>query len=184
MAETQRMGAAELAALRAHRCTSEQALALFDSLPAVPFAEIATGRWTGDELDTGHALAGVLVASGWYGKQFDDADTVHPLLFAVEGVVFPVDPRRVPLGLAGRLPMAGVRASKKVLGYLRFAFQTRRPTARLRNVEYRGVVSAAMIYDHLPIVDHFRRVDERTLLGVMDMRGMTEPYFFILQQDT
>ncbi|MFI6998506.1 DUF4334 domain-containing protein [Nocardia sp. NPDC050175] len=183
MAETKGTGAAELAALRAHRCTAEQALALFDSLPAVPFAEITTGRWRGDELDTGHALAGVLVASGWYGKQFDDADTVHPLLFAADGVVFPVDPRRVPLGLAGRIPMAGVRASKKALGYLRFAFQTHRPTARLRNVEYRGVVSAAMIYDHLPIVDHFRRVDERTLLGVMDMRGMSEPYFFILQQD-
>ncbi|WP_433655968.1 DUF4334 domain-containing protein [Nocardia sp. CA-128927] len=184
MGQTKGSGAAELAALRAGRCTTEQALALYDSLPAVPSAEITTGRWQGDELDTGHQLAGVLVASGWYGKQFDDADTVHPLLFAVDGVVFPVDPRRVPLGLAGRIPMAGVRASKKALGYLRFAFRTHRPTARLRNVEYRGVVSAAMIYDHLPIIDHFRRVDERTLLGVMDMRGMTEPYFFILTQDT
>ncbi|WP_405165370.1 DUF4334 domain-containing protein [Nocardia sp. NBC_01499] len=183
MAETKGTGAAELAALRAHRCTPEQASALFDSLPEVPFAEITTGRWRGDELDTGHPFAGVLVASGWYGKQFDDADTVHPLLFAADGVVFPVDPRRVPLGLAGKVPMAGVRVAKKLLGYLRFAFQTHRPTARLRNIEYRGVVSAAMIYDHLPIVDHFRRVDERTLLGVMDMRGLTEPYFFILQQD-
>lgn len=184
MVETSGSGAAELAALRARRCTAEQALALFDSLPAVPVAEITTGRWRGDELDTGHPFAGVLVASGWYGKQFDGPDTVHPLLFAVDGDVFPVDPRRVPLGLAGRIPMAGVRASKKALGYLRFAFQTQRPTARLRNVEYRGVVSAAMIYDQLPIIDHFRRVDEQTLLGVMDMRGLAEPYVFILRQDT
>ncbi|MFF3223557.1 DUF4334 domain-containing protein [Nocardia suismassiliense] len=184
MVDTNGTAAAELAALRAHRCTPEQASALFDSLPAVSFDEITTGRWQGDELDTGHPFAGVLVASGWYGKQFDDPDTVHPLLFAADGVVFPVDPRRVPLGLAGRVPMAGVRAGKKMLGYLRFAFQTHRPTARLRNVEYRGVLSAAMIYDHLPIIDHFRRVDAHTLLGVMDMRGLAEPYFFILRQES
>ncbi|WP_378731694.1 DUF4334 domain-containing protein [Nocardia brasiliensis] len=182
MAENTGAGGAELAALRAQRCTPEQALALFDSLPAVLLDEITTGRWQGDELDTGHPFAGVLVASGWYGKQFDDAETVHPLLFAADGVVFPVDPRRVPLGLAGRVPLAGVKAGKKILGYLRFAFQTHRPTARLRNVEYRGVLSAAMIYDNLAIIDHFRRVDEHTLLGVMDMRGLTEPYFFILHQ--
>ena len=42
-----------------------------------------------------------------------------------------------------------------------------------------GKVSAAMIYDHLPIIDIFRRVDEDTLLGVMDMRGLADPYFFI-----
>jgi hypothetical protein len=40
-----------------------------------------------------------------------------------------------------------------------------------------------MIYDHLPIIDIFRRVDEDTLLGVMDMRGLADPYFFILRRD-
>jgi len=33
---------------------------------------------------------------------------------------------------------------------------TRRPRARLRPVEYRGVTSAAMSYDQLPIIDVFR----------------------------
>ncbi|MFQ6330575.1 DUF4334 domain-containing protein [Nocardia sp. CWNU-33] len=187
MAETRTAapGTAELAALQAGGCTPQQAWELFDRLPGVPTAEITTGRWRGEELDTRHPFAGVLVASGWYGKQFDTADAVHPLLFADEtGTVFPVDPRRVPLGLAGRVPLVGVRMARKSLRVIGSVLRTRTPAARLRDIEYRGVLSAGMIYDHLPIIDHFRRVDERTLLGVMDLRGMTEPYFFVLRRET
>ncbi|MEU8899756.1 DUF4334 domain-containing protein [Nocardia sp. NPDC048505] len=172
----------ELKELLSSGCTPEQAWALFDRLPAAPVAEVTTGRWRGEELDTGHPWAGVLVESGWYGKQFDDADTVHPLLFAdPAGTVFAVDPRRVPLGLAGQVPLPAIRALRKTLRYTGFALRTGKPTARLRDVGYRGVVSAAMVYDHLPIIDHFRRVDAHTLLGVMDLRGLTEPYFFVLR---
>ena len=39
-----------------------------------------------------------------------------------------------------------------------------------------------MSYDHLPIIDLFRRVDERTLLGCMDLRG-APPYFFVLEAE-
>ena len=41
---------------------------------------------------------------------------------------------------------------------------THHPQARLRVVEHRGVSSAAMLYDHLPIIDVFRRLDAHTLL--------------------
>lgn len=164
-------------------CTAEQAWELFDRLPAARVAEVTGARWRGEELDTGHRFAGVLVASGWYGKQFDDPESVHPLLFADEsGSVFAVDPRRVPLGLAGKVPLAGVRTVRKLLPVLGPVIRTRRPAARLRDIEYRGVLSAAMVYDQLPIIDHFRRVDIDTLLGVMDMRGMGEPYFFVLRR--
>ena len=40
-----------------------------------------------------------------------------------------------------------------------------------------------MIYDDQPIVDVFRRIDDDTLLGVMDLRGMPEPFFFVLERD-
>ncbi|MFX0576551.1 DUF4334 domain-containing protein [Nocardia nepalensis] len=176
-------GAAELAELLGGGCTAEQAWDLFDRLPAARVAEVTVGRWRGAELDTGHPFAGVLVASGWYGKQFDDPESVHPLLFAdASGNVFAVDPRRVPLGLAGKVPLAGVQAARTLLPVVCPAIRTRKPAARLRDIEYRGVVSVAMAYDHLPIIDHFRRVDADTLLGVMDMRGMHEPYFFILRR--
>jgi len=165
-------------------CTTEQALAFFDELPSVAAQEI-TGRWKGSELPTGHQLDGMLSASGWYGKQFDDPESVHPLLFAAsDGTVFAVEPRKVPLSLAGRVPARGVAMARKLLDVAQPALRTRAPRARLRNLEHRGKISAAMIYDHLPIIDVFRRVDEHTLLGVMDMRGMAQPYFFVLRRDS
>ncbi|WP_225727402.1 MULTISPECIES: DUF4334 domain-containing protein [unclassified Nocardia] len=174
----------ELRALQAEGCTAEAAQALFDRLPAALVTEVTSGRWQGEEFDTGHPFAGALAASGWYGKQFDGPEDVHPLLFADEtGAIFAVDPRRVPMRLAGVLPRSGMRLVRRSLRYLAPALRTTTPKARLRDIEYRGTVSAAMIYDHLPVIDHFRKVDPDTLLGIMDMRGMREPYFFVLRRE-
>jgi len=164
-------------------CTPAEAIAFFDGLAPVP-AEELTGRWRGRELPTGHPMDGLLAASGWYGKQFDDVDHVHPLLFVTPGgEIFPVDPRRIPLALAGRVPPAVVRRGRKALGVLEPVLRSRRHRARLREVRHRAVVTAAMVYDDLPIIDVFRRVDADTVLGVMDLRGVPEPYFFVLQRD-
>jgi len=62
-------------------------------------------------------------------------------------------------------------------------FATRRSQARLRLTEYRGKSSATMIYDSLPINDVFRKVDENTVLGIMDMKGVAQPFFFILRRE-
>ncbi|TCJ28284.1 DUF4334 domain-containing protein [Nocardioides jejuensis] len=165
------------------RADAADALAFFDSLAAVDAAAI-TGRWHGWEIATGHPLDGLLEPSGWYGKQFDDIDHVHPLLFrTASGAIYPVSPRRMPLGLAGRVPPSLVERAKPISGRMRPLLRTRRHGARLRNVEHRGVVSAAMVYDDLPIIDVFRRVDADTLLGVMDYREHPAPYFFVLERD-
>ncbi|OYO18635.1 hypothetical protein CGZ93_14530 [Enemella dayhoffiae] len=164
-------------------CTPQQALALFDALPSVRADEL-TGRWRGRELGTGHRLDGLLAASGWYGKQVDSAEDVHPLLFRTpRGRIFAGDPQRMPLGLAGVVPVPVVDRARRLLGAVEPALRTSRPRARLRNLEYRGVVSAAMIYDHLPIIDSFRRVGAETLLGAMDLRNQPRPYFFVLTRD-
>ncbi len=126
---------------------------------------------------------GLLTTSGWYGKQFDSAESVHPLLFRTpKGALFPLDPARIPLRLAGRVPATVVSAAYHQLDLLMPLLRARGPKARLRSLEYRGKVSAAMVYDRLPIIDVFRRVDATTLLGVMDMRSAPQPYFFILSR--
>ena len=164
-------------------CTVDEALALFDTLPSVRAEEI-TGPWAGRELSTGHRLDGALAASGWHGKRFDSPEDVFPLIFSTtDGRTFAAEPRRVPLGLTGRVPLSTLRRVRPLLTALEPALRTRRPRARLRNLEYRGVVTAAMIYDHLPIIDVFRRVDEVTLLGVMDWRDEPQPYFFVLTKE-
>ncbi|KAJ7213854.1 hypothetical protein GGX14DRAFT_444269 [Mycena pura] len=52
--------------------------------------------------------------------------------------------------------------------------------ARIREVKFRGVVSAAMIYDNKPIIDHFRYVDEDTVAGMMDLKDGPPGYHFYL----
>lgn len=55
-------------------------------------------------------------------------------------------------------------------------------TASLRRVEYRGAVTATMVYDQHPIFDHFKRVNNTMLLGVMDSKGDDFPLYFYLQR--
>jgi hypothetical protein len=39
-----------------------------------------------------------------------------------------------------------------------------------------------MTYDKQPIVDHFRRIDERRIMGAMTIKGDHRIYFFELAQ--
>jgi hypothetical protein len=173
----------ELTALAAGTSTAA-ALAFFDRCAPVDAAAL-TGRWRGSGLPTGHPFDGLLEAYGWYGKEVLDPETVHPLLFRDgHGRPRPVDPAHAPLavlrsapGLA-RTPIA--RAGFAVVRPLRV---TRRPAARVRRVEHRGAVTAALVYDRLPVVDVLRRVAAGTLIGVMDLRGMPRPFFFTLRRD-
>ncbi len=152
----------------------------YDSLPAVRTTDLR-GLWRGSGVPSGHPLDGVLERLGWFGKWFGDDDRVHPLVFRTWRGLRPVDPALVPLGLVLRsgpllrtAPVAGALAAVAPLA------TTLRPRARLREVRYRGVVSTALVYDDLPVIDVFRTVDDRTVLGAMDARGMARPFLFQL----
>jgi hypothetical protein len=165
--------ASELAALRTG-ATPEQALAFFDSLPPMPAAAML-GAWAGAGVRTGHPLDGLLEAVGWHGKRFDSPEAVHPLVFGRPGATFSVNPALAPFalshpGLAGSLGLV----ARPALGLLR----TSEPKARLRMTEFRGVATATMIYDQLPINDVFRKVDDDTVLGLMDQRDAEAPNYF------
>jgi hypothetical protein len=160
------------------------ALAYFDSLPVVTPDEML-GRWRGSGLLTGSPLDGLLEAYGWYGKEFLDDEAVHPLLFTDRsGHPRPVDPSLLPVNLlrdyAGFLQFWPLRTA---LTTLRPLLYTSRPKARLREITHRGVVTAAMVYDSLPIIDVFRRVSDDVRLGAMDMRGLPAPFLFVLRRD-
>ncbi len=158
------------------------ALALFDALPAVTLEEMR-GSWRGKGVPTGHPLDGMLERLGWRGKRFGDPEDAHPLVFERRsGEVFEVDPAFVPMGLLlrharwFRHTAVAFRLGSRLV-------RTRSPRARLRMTEFRGVVTATMIYDALPVQDGFRQVDADTRLGVMDLRGMTQPFVFVLRRD-
>lgn len=161
----------------------DEAVSLFDVAQPVAVEEL-TGRWRGSGVPTGSPLDGLLERYGWWGKEFRDAETVHPLLFATRSGPRPVDPALVPVGILRGLPgLAHSTPARLAFTAVRPLLTTRRPKARLRTVEHRGVLTAAMVYDRLPIIDVFKRLGSRTVLGLMDLRGLTEPFFFLLRRE-
>jgi hypothetical protein len=162
------------------------ALALFDRLAAVDTSQLL-GSWRGSSLASGHPFDGLLENCHWHGKRFESDDQVHPLVFRRRnGDLISLEPRLLTPGLNWLLsqPFLAKPLGNPLVGRL---FQllmpllaTRHSRARLRITRHRGQESAAMIYDHAPIVDCFRRLDANTLLGVMDLKGMQQPFFFVL----
>ncbi|MDT0276563.1 DUF4334 domain-containing protein [Blastococcus goldschmidtiae] len=163
--------------------SAREALAFFDALDAVVPTDML-GRWRGSGLPTGSALDGLIEAYGWYGKEFLDGERVHPLLFATRSGPRPVDPALVPIGvLRDRPGLAHSRAARTAFRLARPLVTTSQPRARLRSVEHRGVPTAAMVYDALPIIDVFRWVSDDVRLGLMDLRGLPAPFFFVLRRE-
>ncbi|MCK9903331.1 DUF4334 domain-containing protein [Frankia sp. Cpl3] len=96
------------------------------------------GQWRGFAFPTGHRLEKVLARSRWYGKRFVALDDVQPLLCVGEN------------------------------GELISDVEAGRGEASLWNVEFRGEVTATMVYDGMAVLDHFKSVDDRTLMGIMN----------------
>ena len=166
-----------------HGVAASEALRVFDACPPVTVEETA-GRWVGAGWPTGHPWDGLLEALGWWGKDLRDPEAVRPTLFADgAGHAVPVSPALAPVGLIRRFPRAArsrpvAAAFRSVVPLLRWD----RPAGRVRLVERRGVVSAALVYDAVPIVDAFRRVGPDLLLGAADIRGEASPLLFVLRR--
>jgi len=160
---------------------SADALSCFDSLAGLE-PEFMIGQWRGAGLPTAHPLDGVLEALGWYGKAFESVDRVHPLLFRTRsGAVIPLDPIFMPVRVALRWPALAKSAPVRAAFAAGSPFlRTHQSAAKLRAKIFRGKRSASMIYDRQPIADHFRKIDDDRVLGLMEMRGMERPFFFLL----
>jgi len=195
-------------ALSPRKCTHDpsssrslnETLLKFDELEPVSDLEFMTrgsGRWRGEEVSSGHAMDGFLDVSGWWGKRFTSAEHVDPLLWrgAANSTPFPA---AFPLMASHPLfynllsflrARFGSKATPTLIQVTRLLFWTSHSQARLRLQEFRGKVSAVMIYDHFPIIDAFRRVDDDTVMGLMDEKGGNECngvpqfYFFRLVRD-
>lgn len=96
------------------------------------------GSWRGFAFRTGHPVERVLARRRWHGKRFVALDDAKPLICRANG------------------------------GGLHSDTTSGLGEASLWNIEFRGEVTATMVYDGMPVFDHFKRVDDTTLLGVMD----------------
>lgn len=162
----------------------DDVLGFYDSLPPVTVEQML-GSWCGNGITTGNPFDGLLEHYGWHGKRYESADDAHPLVFPdPRGGLLSVNPALVPLGLVARYgPRLHADWMARASEPLRSLIRTRKPRARLRMTEYRGVVTGTMSYDALPINDVFRRVDQDTMLGLMDMRGLEHPFAFVLRRE-
>ena len=163
------------------KTTTEEALQLFDELDPVDI-EFMFGRWKGSGFYTDHQMDGLLETFNWYGKEFVSAEQVHPLLFSDGNNIFKVSPNPTLSKLSLKISIPKNESLKPFYSAMSKMLKTESSKARLRQMEYRGKVSATMIYDYLPINDVFRKIDENTLLGLMDFKGMPQPFFFVLKR--
>jgi hypothetical protein len=172
--------------LNAGGSTSKQALELFDSLEPVDVG-FMVGNWKGQGFNTGHYMDGLLEAYHWYGKRFEDSENVHPLVFStMSGGFSYVNPIFMgpSMKLSDRFPIPKSAIFGRLFQFILPLMTTYKSRARLRMTTYRDKSSATMVYDQLPINDVFRKIDENAVLGIMDLKGMMQPFFFILRRET
>lgn len=101
-------------------------------------ASAILGSWRGFAFPTGHPVERVLAKSRWHGKRFTTPADATPLVCRADD---------------------GSLYSDTTAG---------KGEASLWHVEFRGEVTATMVYDGMPVLDHFKRVDDNTLMGIMN----------------
>jgi Domain of unknown function (DUF4334)/GXWXG protein len=117
------------------------------------------GEWKGGEFQTGHKMNGQLQKARWFGKTFKSVTDVQPLVC---------------------LDADGNKFSNKEMG---------KGEASLWMEAFRDEVTATMVYDGQPVHDHFKKIDDHTVMGIMNGKGVLDfqdgvgrYYYFYLQR--
>lgn len=141
------------------------------------------GRWRGRSIPSGHPFDGVLENLGWFGKFTSDLRADALLFRSDERRLVAIDPKWIPLGLALRLHRLGrTRAARNLFSYLQRLLRASGPVASVQMRSFDGLASTAMVYGEQPIVDHFRRIDGKRVMGAMAISGDDRLFFFELER--
>jgi Domain of unknown function (DUF4334)/GXWXG protein len=115
--------------------------------------EFMIGEWAGGEFHTGHRANGFMESLNWFGKTFVSAADAKPL------VCLDADGNK----FSNTKAMNG--------------------EASLWLEEFRGEVTASMVYDGRPVHDHFKVIDDNAVLGIMNGKGALDDgrhlYFYL-----
>ena len=117
------------------------------------------GSWRGGDFSTGHPASRLLEKIRWHGKRFDGPFEAHPLICRDEH--------------------GGLYSNKEAAGG---------GLASLWEVGFRGETTATMVYDAMAVFDHFKIVDDDTVMGIMNGKlepvfGTADPYYFWLERE-
>jgi hypothetical protein len=127
---------------------------------AVTSIEEMLGSWRGGDFTTGHPAGALLGKVRWHGKRFDAPLEVHPLICRAEDGTLYSNTAAAGGGLAS-----------------------------LWMVGFRGETTATMVYDAMAVFDHFKLVDDDTVMGIMNGKlepafGTGDPYYFWLERES
>lgn len=142
----------------ADRADPDDLDALWAELDPVTVEEVL-GAWRGGDFSTGHVASTVLEKVRWHGKTFASQLDAQPLICrGDDGQLY----SNLAAGGGGE--------------------------ASLWEVGFRGETTATMVYDRMPVFDHFKRVDDATLMGIMNGKlesafGVADLYYFWLERD-
>ena len=100
--------------------------------------EFMVGEWKGGGFDTGHPANGLLAKARWFGKTIKSATDVEPIVCLDED---------------------GNKFNNVKLA---------KGGASIWMEEFRGEVTATMVYDGQPIHDHFKKIDGNAVMGIMN----------------
>ncbi|MBX3413899.1 MAG: DUF4334 domain-containing protein [Pirellulales bacterium] len=68
-----------------------------------------------------------------------------------------------------------------------YSNQAMKGEASLWMIEFRGKTSACMVYDGQPVFDHFRKIDDHTVMGIMDGKEQVfdngKHFYFYLERE-
>jgi hypothetical protein len=113
------------------------------------------GEWRGGEFVTGHRMNGGLAKAKWFGKTFISEFDVKPLVC---------------------LDDDGNKFSNIAMG---------KGEASLWLEEFRGEVTATMVYDGQPIHDHLKVIDSNAVMGIMNGKKVLDDgryFYFYLER--
>lgn len=122
-------------------------------------SEAILGPWRGGDFATGHVVHAALDQLKWHGKRFETVERALPLICRGEdGELY-----------SNTDAAGGGEAS-------------------LWDIGFRGEVTATMVYDRQAVFDHFKAVDDTTLMGIMNGKlqqtfGVSDLYHFWLERD-
>ena len=117
------------------------------------------GSWRGGDFATGHPASHLLTTIGWHGKRFDSLLDGHPLICrGADGTLY-----------SNTAAAGGGHSS-------------------LWQVGFRGETTATMVYDAMAVFDHFKKIDDDTVMGIMNGKleaafGTADHYYFWLERE-
>lgn len=161
--------------------TRRDAFHFYDELDTVDISRMK-GLWIRKKLPKASWFSESFSEINWYGKEFISSHSGYPLVMEKRNKErYYLNPSALTF-----LPLRQGFTLLYKPSFLLFSplLRTKRPKAVLEMTEYRGKVSATLLYERQDIKDIYRKIDDQTLFGITEFGNSgKQASFFLLEKD-